>query len=62
MAATLGKSGIQPPWEAVSFLITVSILEQRIEEKFGMQAFRHQKAPSGHCVNIDARVMALSRF
>ncbi|RON58096.1 hypothetical protein BK667_02435 [Pseudomonas frederiksbergensis] len=60
MAATLGRSGIQPPWEGCfDPVITVLILELRIEEKFAPQAKRDQKAPSGHCVNIDVRVMAL---
>jgi hypothetical protein len=43
-------------------VIAVLILELRIEEKFAQQAKRDQKAPSGHCVNIDARVMALSNL
>ncbi|MNS62752.1 hypothetical protein D3C72_958260 [compost metagenome] len=61
MAATLGRSGIQPPREGCfDPVITVPVLEQRIEEKCGMQAIRYQKAPNGHCVNIDARVMAFS--
>ncbi|WP_181381702.1 hypothetical protein [Pseudomonas prosekii] len=42
-------------------MIAVLILELRIEEKFASQAKRDQKAPSGHCVNIDASVMALSQ-
>ncbi|CAI8763283.1 hypothetical protein EMIT0P74_150053 [Pseudomonas sp. IT-P74] len=38
MAATLGRSGIQPPWEGCfDPVITVDILEQRIEEKSGLQ-------------------------
>jgi len=63
MAATLGRSGIQPSWEGCfDPVIAVPILELRIEEKFAQQAKRDQKAPSGHCVNIDARVMALSNL
>jgi len=59
MAATLGRSGIQPPREGcLDPVITVDILDQRIEEKYDSQASRDQKAPSGHSVNIDARVMA----
>jgi hypothetical protein len=59
MAATLGRSGIQPPSEGCfDPVITVLVLEQRIEEKYEMQANRHQKAPNGHSVNIDVRVMA----
>jgi hypothetical protein len=59
MAATLGKSGIQPPREGwLDPVMTVDILELRIEEKCSAQAKRNQKAPNGHCVNIDARVMA----
>jgi hypothetical protein len=60
MAATLGRSGIQPPSEGCfDPVITVLILELRIEEKFVSQVKRNQKAPSGHCVNIDVRLMAL---
>ncbi|MFJ2687065.1 hypothetical protein ACIOYV_25400 [Pseudomonas sp. NPDC087342] len=60
MAATLGRSGIQPPSEGCfDPVITVLILELRIEEKFVSQAKRNQKAPSGHCVNIDVSLMAL---
>ncbi|PAU59071.1 hypothetical protein BZL43_10855 [Pseudomonas sp. PICF141] len=59
MAATLGRSGIQPPREGcLDPVITVDILEQIIEEKSGSHANRHQKVPSGHCANIDARIMA----
>ena len=62
MAATLGRSGIQPPSEGCfDPVITVLVLEQRIEEKYEMQANRHQKAPNGHSVNIGARVMAFSQ-
>jgi len=36
MAATLGRSGIQPPREGcLDPVITVDILELRIEEKYG---------------------------
>jgi hypothetical protein len=60
MAATLGRSGIQPPREGcLDPVITVDILEQRIEEKYDQHAKRHQKAPNGHCVKIGVRVMAL---
>ncbi|PQP02944.1 hypothetical protein C5612_17535 [Pseudomonas frederiksbergensis] len=60
MAATLGRSGIQPPREGcLDPVITVDILEQRIEEKSGSHADRDQKAPSGHRVNIDAILTAL---
>jgi hypothetical protein len=59
MAATLGRSGIQPPREGcLDPVITVDILEQRIEEKFSSHAARGQKAPSGRRANIDARVVA----
>ena len=60
MAATLDRSGIQPPWEGcLDPVITVDILELRIEEKSDQYVKRNQKAPNGHCVNIGARVMAL---
>jgi hypothetical protein len=60
MAATLGKSGIQPPREGcLDPVITVDVLEQIIEEKCGSHADQNQKAPSGHCVNIDAISMTL---
>ncbi|MEK1834733.1 hypothetical protein ACQKPC_24200 [Pseudomonas sp. NPDC089918] len=60
MAATLGRSGIQPPREGcLDPVITVDILEQIIEEKSGSHANQNQKVPSGHCVNIDAISMAL---
>jgi hypothetical protein len=59
MAATLGRSGIQPPREGcLDPVITVDILEQRIEEKFSSHAARSQKAPSGRRANIDARDVA----
>jgi hypothetical protein len=59
MAATLGRSGLQPPREGcLDPVITVDILEQIIEEKSGSHANRDQKVPSGHCVNIDARIVA----
>jgi hypothetical protein len=39
MAATLGRAGIQPPREScLDPVITVDILELRIEEKSGQQA------------------------
>jgi hypothetical protein len=39
MAATLGRSGIQPPWEGCfDPVITIDILELRIEEKSALQA------------------------
>jgi hypothetical protein len=54
MAATLGRSGIQPPREGCfDPVITLDIPEQRIEEKSGLQAGRDRKAPNGHSVNID---------
>src|SRR5689334_10085955 len=54
MAATLGRSGIQPPREGCfDPVITLDIPEQRIEEKSGLQAGRNRKAPNGHSVNID---------
>jgi hypothetical protein len=59
MAATLGRSDIQPPWGGCfDPVITVLVLEQRIEEKNVLQTNRHQKAPNGHSVNIGVRVMA----
>jgi len=59
MAATLGRSGIQPPREGcLDPVITVDILEQRIEEKFSSHAAHSQKAPSGRRANIDARDVA----
>jgi hypothetical protein len=42
-------------------VITVDILELRIEEKSDQYVKRNQKAPNGHCVNIGARVMAHCR-
>jgi hypothetical protein len=58
MAATLGRSGLQPPREGcLDPVITVDILEQIIEEKSGSHANRDQKVPSGHCVNIDAIIV-----
>ncbi|WPN58867.1 hypothetical protein [Pseudomonas sp. P9_31] len=60
MAATLGRSGIQPPREGcLDPVITVDVLELRIEEKFGSHVDRDQKAPSGHGVNIDAILTTL---
>jgi hypothetical protein len=63
MAATLGRSGIQPPREScLDPVITVDILELRIEEKSDQHVNGDQKAPNGHCVNVDVRVMALFRI
>ncbi|MGF6224239.1 hypothetical protein [Pseudomonas frederiksbergensis] len=60
MAATLDRSGIQPPREGcLDPVITVDILEQIIEEKSGSHANQNQKVPSGRCANIDAISMAL---
>jgi hypothetical protein len=60
MAATLGRSGIQPPREdCLDPVITVDILELIIEEKFDRYVRRNQKAPNGHCVKFDVRVVAL---
>jgi hypothetical protein len=60
MAATLGRSGIQPPWEGCfDPVITIDIPELRIEEKSAFEARRDQKVPSGHCVNIDVISTAL---
>ncbi len=54
MAATLGRSGIQPPREGCFYpVIAVDILDQRIEEKSGLQVRRDRKAPNGHSVNLD---------
>ncbi|WP_241802512.1 hypothetical protein, partial [Pseudomonas corrugata] len=39
-------------------MMTLVILELRIEEKFRLQAKRDQKAPNGHSVNIDAKSVA----
>ena len=59
MAATLGRSGIQPPCEGCfDPVITVDIPELRIEEKSGLEARRDQKVPSGHRVNIDVILTA----
>jgi len=54
MAATLIDSAVQPPREGcLDPVMTVDIPELRIEEKSGLEARRDQKAPSGHCVDID---------
>ncbi|WP_178112063.1 MULTISPECIES: hypothetical protein [unclassified Pseudomonas] len=36
-------------------MMTLDILELRIEEKFRLQAKRDRNAPNGHSVNIDAK-------
>jgi hypothetical protein len=59
MAATLGRSGIQPPQEGcLDPVITVDILALRIEEKYGLQGLQRPAAPNGHFANIDASIVA----
>jgi hypothetical protein len=59
MAATLGSAVVQPPREGcLDPVITVDILELRIEEKSDPDAHQDQKVPSGHSVNIDVISMA----
>ncbi|MGE8154246.1 hypothetical protein ACQKP5_23775 [Pseudomonas vancouverensis] len=61
MAATLGRAGVQPLHEGCfDPVMAVDILELRIEEKSEPAVRQDQKAPNGHCVNIDVISTTLS--
>jgi hypothetical protein len=59
MAATLDRSGIQPPREGcLDPVITVDILDLSIEEKWNQQVAEGDQAPNGRCWFFDATCSA----